>query len=239
VGRVNTITRGGSRYYVEPESGAKVPGVTSIIGMLPKRYLMYWAAKLVAETAVEQAESVLAIRGEWDPAARRYTGDPGAAVDMLKGAPHRYTKSRADIGSAAHDMFERMLRGEDVRRVGMDLEPYRRGFAEFLDKVQPGLVSAEDVMWSDTYQYAGSADAILRIWDEDAGAWLTVICDWKTSKESYPDVALQLTAYSRADRLITPDWGVPADAAYRRGGGVAHYAGAVGVQAGGDHGRRV
>lgn len=192
--RVNTIKRGGSRFYVEPQSGEKAPGVTSIISMLPKPFLTFWAAKMTAEAAVDNIDAVAALA----------KADPEAAVDMLKGAHRRYTKARADVGSKAHDMFERMIRGENVRRVGMELEPYRRHFAEFLDTVQPELVSAEDVMWSDTHNYAGSSDAILRVTDETVGPVL-VMADWKTSAKAYPDVALQLTAYSRADRIISPD----------------------------------
>lgn len=194
MGRVNTIKRGGSRFYVEPESGVKAPGVTSIISMLPKPFLVYWAAKMTAQSAVDNIDAVAALAKT----------DPDAAVDMLKGAHTRYTKSRSNLGSAAHDMFERMMRGENVRRVGMDLEPYRRHFAEFLDEVQPELVSAEDVMWSDTHNYAGSSDAILRVQDEQVGPVL-VMADWKTSKDTYPDVALQLSAYAHADRIIDAD----------------------------------
>lgn len=194
MGRVNTIQRGGSRFYVEPDDGRKVPGVTSIVGMLPKPFLTFWAAKMTAQAAVDNIDAVSALA----------KSDPDAAVDMLKGAHRRYTKARADIGSAAHDMFERIMRGETVRRVGMELEPYRRHFCEFLDKVQPELISAEDVMWSDTHDYAGSSDAILSIKDAD-GTPTLVMADWKTSKDTYPDVALQLSAYAHADRIIGAD----------------------------------
>lgn len=193
MGKVNTIKRGGSRLYVEPHSGHKAPGVTSIINMLPKPFLMYWYARSVAEAAADNLDVVNAL------AAR----DRAGLVDYLKGAPTRYTKSRQNVGSDAHDVFERMIRGEDVRRVGVDLEPYKRNFGEFLDAVQPELISAEDVMWSDTHDYAGSSDAILRITDD--GVPTLAVCDWKTGKDTYADVSLQLTAYARADRIIDAD----------------------------------
>lgn len=194
MGKVKTIKRGGSRFYIRPEDGHKAPGVTSIVGMLPKSFLTYWAAKLTAETAVDNLTAITALA----------ESDRDGAVDYLKGAHTRYTRSRAKIGTDAHDMFERMIRGEDVRRVGMDLEPYRAHFAEFLDRVQPRLISAEDVMWSDTHDYAGSSDAILEMEDDD-GTPVIVMADWKTSKSAYPDVALQLSAYAHADRIITAD----------------------------------
>lgn len=199
-GKVHTIQRGGSRFYVHPETAIKVPGVTSVVSMLPKPFLAFWNAKMVAELAVDSLPFVQQM-------AER---DRQGAVDYLKGAARRYTKARADVGSDAHDLFERMMRGEIIGRVHPDLEPYRRNFADFLEAVNPELVRAEDVAWSDTHQYAGSFDAILRVWlDEDgnptpdrSGEPHLLIVDWKTSKDTYPDVALQMSAYAHADWII-------------------------------------
>lgn len=203
--KIRTTQRSGARFYVNPETRVSLPGVTSVIDMLPKPFLTFWAARLVAETAVDNLPAVASI-------AER---DRQGAVDYLKGAPRRYTKLRADVGSNAHDMFERMIRGEAIGRVHPDLEPYRRGFAEFLAAVRPELVRAEDIAWSDTHGYAGSFDAILRIWlaadgsvDPEHSAGSTsalLIVDWKTSKDTYPQVALQMSAYANADKLIDSD----------------------------------
>ena len=45
---VKTIKRDGSRFYVDPVSGVKVPSVTSIVGNLPKRALQFWRGKMVS-----------------------------------------------------------------------------------------------------------------------------------------------------------------------------------------------
>lgn len=207
---VKTMHKGGSRFYVDHETRVSVPGVTSVIGMLPKQFLKFWAAKLVAETAVDSFDFLERML---------HTSGRDAVVDHLKNAPNRYTKLRANVGSEAHDLFERMIRGEAVRRVHPDLEPYRRNFAAFLHDVNPELVRAEDIAWSDTHQYAGSFDAILRVWvikREDGKLFIDstrsalsepvlLMVDWKTSKDTYPDVALQMSAYSHADKLIDPD----------------------------------
>ncbi|MBA9050798.1 MULTISPECIES: hypothetical protein [Streptomyces] len=195
-GRVSTIHRGGSRFYVDSETKEKVPGVTSVIGMGPKPFLVPWAAKMTAEAAVDNLRAVAAIA----------EGDRDGAVDFLKGAHYRYTKSRAKVGSDAHDMFERMIRGERITEHDYSpaLRPYYVHFSQFLDEVQPELIRAEDVAWSDEHKYAGSFDALLRVKDED-GSPVTVIADWKTSKSTYPDVALQMSAYGFADRLIDPE----------------------------------
>ncbi|MDX3295123.1 hypothetical protein PV569_15555 [Streptomyces scabiei] len=204
MGRVRTIQRGGSRFYVHPERPEiKVPGVTSVVGMLPKPFLMFWAAKMTAELAVDSLPFV----------AQMAERDRQGAVDYLKGASRRYTKMRADVGSDAHDLFERMIRGQFVGSVHPDLEPYRAHFADFLEAVNPRLERAEDVAWSDAHAYAGSFDAVLTVWlDEDgnptpdrSGVPHLLMADWKTSKATYPDVALQMSAYANADRIISPD----------------------------------
>lgn len=198
---VRTIQRSGSRFYFnEAFPDIKYPGVTSVVGMLPKPFLAFWQAKMVAELAVDSLDFI-------EQMAQR---DRDGAVQYLKGAATRYTKTRSRVGSEAHDLFERLIRGERVGRVHPDMVPYQRHFSAFLDGVQPELVRAEDVAWSDTHQYAGSFDGILRLkLDENGkpdpqGESALVMADWKTSKATYPDVALQMSAYAHADVIIDP-----------------------------------
>jgi hypothetical protein len=199
---IRTIQRSGSRFYFNEEfPDIKYPGVTSVVGMLPKPFLAYWQAKMVAELAVDSLDFV----------ERMAERDRAGAVDYLKGAANRYTKSRSKVGSDAHDLFERMIRGERIGRVHPDMTPYHRHFAEFLDVVQPELVRAEDVAWSDEHRYAGSFDAVLRLrlgedgTPDPAGESALLMVDWKTSKATYPDVALQMSAYANAEFIISPD----------------------------------
>lgn len=197
-------------YYQEVEPETKYPGVTRIVDMAPKPFLQRWAANMAADLAIDSLDFVA-------PMAER---DREGAKKYLAGAASRYTTLRAKVGSQAHDLFERQIRGEAVGRVHPDLEPYRRNFADFLDVVRPELVRAEDVAWSDKYRYAGSFDAWLRLrirFAED-GTWIlaseddpeelvhcvNVIADWKTSKSLWPSVALQMAAYAHAEWLFDP-----------------------------------
>lgn len=203
--KVRTIYRGGSRFYVHPADREIIhPGVTSVIGMLPKQnFLGPWNGKMAATLAVDSIDFVA------DMAAR----DREGAIQYLSGAARRYTKVRADIGSEAHDLFERLIRGEYVGRVRADLEPYVKHFREFLAAVNPEFVRAEDVAWSDTYGYAGSFDVWLYVWldangiptPDRSGVKHLIMGDWKTSKATYPDVALQMSAYENADYVIDAD----------------------------------
>lgn len=205
MGKIRTIYRGGSRFYLHPaDRDIAHPGVTSVIGMLPKQsFLAPWQAKMAAELAVDSIDFVKEM-------AER---DRDGAIDYLKGAARRYTKARSDVGSEAHDLFERLMRGEYVGRQRSDIQPYVDNFREFMEAVNPELVRAEDVAWSDTYGYAGSFDVWLRVWIDDdkritpdrSGAPMLLIADWKTSKSTYADVALQLAAYANADFVLDAD----------------------------------
>lgn len=210
--KINTIKRGGSRLYVHPDDGAKVPGVTSVLNMLPKEFLKFWAAKVVAETAVENLGSVVGLA----------MGDPQGAIDYLKRAPMRNTGAAADMGTTVHDMYERLSRGEDVGRLTPDLKPYLAIYRDFEKKFEPEFLHIEDTVWSETHGYAGSFDFIAKVTDPDTGDRMTVIGDWKTTRSGvHEEVALQLSAYKNADYIVTAD-GERVDIPAIEGGIVVH-----------------
>jgi hypothetical protein len=200
--KVKTFSAKGSRFYVHPDTNESVPGVTSILGQLPKPFLQFWAAKVVAEYAVDNVES-------W-----RFL-DAKAAVDLLKGAPRRYTSGRADIGSEAHDAFEAIGNGDDPGPIRIEVQPFVDQFNKFLDDFQPEFIGQELTVWSDQHRYAGSTDAFLRIQGEP------VVVDWKTTKSIYPEVGLQLAAYRFADHVID-QYGTTSPIPALNGGAVLH-----------------
>src|SRR5690606_29622277 len=112
------------------------------------------------------------------------------------------TKEAADFGTDSHDLFERMARGEGAGRVHPELRIMAQHFQEFLDDVQPEFIHLEQTVWNDNPSYAGSFDAIMKVGGE------TVITDWKTTRSGvHEEVALQLTAYANAERIILSETG--------------------------------
>ncbi|SCF42439.1 PD-(D/E)XK nuclease superfamily [Micromonospora echinospora] len=189
--KINTISRGGSRFYVNPETGEKAPGVTSILGMLPKPFLQHWAAKVVAEYATDNLGELVGLR---------LNGDRQGVIDFLKGAPRRDTARAAETGTAVHDAFEKIAKGQPVGRLHPDYRVYVDHFEEFLKEFAPEFVFLEETVWSETWDYAGSFDAYAVIDGE------RVFLDWKTTRSGvHPEVALQLAAYRHADYIIRPD----------------------------------
>lgn len=196
--KINTIKRGGSRLYVHPESAEKVPGVTSVLNMLPKPFLKYWASKVVAEKAVEHLGEVVSIS----------LRDPGAAIDFLKRSPDRFTAAAADNGTEVHGIFETLARGETLGRVHPDMKPYIDVFSGFEKQFKPEFLFLEETVWSETHGYAGSFDFIARVTDPGTSEEMTVVGDWKTTRSGvHTEVALQETAYANADYIVRPDGG--------------------------------
>lgn len=192
--KIQTIRRGGSRFYEHPETGDKVPGVTSVLNMLPKPFLKPWAAKEVAKTAVAMGQS-----GELGPMTQR---DPEGAIDYLKRSPDRNTRHAADVGTAAHGVFETLSLGLPMPHLTPELEPFARHFADYLDKVQPTYLRMEDTVWSEEHRYAGSFDAFAEI--DGVRTWV----DNKTTRSGvHAEVALQLSAYAHADYLLDGETG--------------------------------
>jgi hypothetical protein len=190
--KVPTFYRGGSRYYEHPGTGDKVPGVTSVLNMLPKPFLKAWAAKEVATTAV-------AMGGDLVRMAER---DPDGAIDYLKRSPDRNTRKAADTGTAAHGVFEALSLGQPLGRITEDLEPFARHFADFLDVVQPKFLRCEDTVWSEAHGYAGSFDFLAEIQGERCWG------DNKTTRSGvHAEVTLQLSAYAHADYLLDGETG--------------------------------
>ncbi|MFE9335287.1 hypothetical protein [Streptomyces sp. NPDC007063] len=213
---VHTVQRGGARFYVsDDDTSIPVPGVTSILNMIPKPWLAAWQAKMAGEMAADSIADDYFV-----PMVKR---DRRGAVDWVKGAAARHNSLRQDIGSGAHIIFEQMIRGESPdyspvedeygRDIAARMPVFAAHFAEWLGLAQPTLHSAEDTAWSDRYGYAGSYDADISVrvdaetgqLSPDHGEPLRLLTDYKTGKDTYPEVAVQLTAYAYSDRLISPD----------------------------------
>lgn len=218
-----TAYRGGHRYYIHPDRQREYPGVTSVldVGIAKQKFLVPWAAGMSAELAVD----LLTGDGSREYFAKLIDRDRRGAVDLLKGASARYTKSRSDLGTEAHKLFERMIRdwgsAEDIEsfrrcyeHVHPDVEDHRDHFVAFLLAVNPELIRAEEVVWSDTHGYAGSYDVVIRVWilpdgtpdpTRKIGVPVVIMVDWKTGKDLRAEVGVQLSAYTFAEVTIDAD----------------------------------
>lgn len=176
----NAHSEGNARYYVWPPTGERFPSVTTILSVIDKPALKFWAAKKVAEYAVDNVNN-------WQSL------DQAGAVDLLKGAPFRYSEQRMDLGTAVHEACEAYMTGEPPPVWPPDVSPYMVHFMKFLTDWKPSFESSEASVYSRDNGYAGTLDLLLWLGKELA------LIDIKTGKQAYPEAGLQLNAYANAD----------------------------------------
>ncbi len=192
--------------------------VTTIIGVLDKPALLYWAAEQTANAAIDSVatwQAMLADEGR------------DAAVKWLRDARFRRPKTRLSdtaFGSVVHkvcetyaltgqkpgkDFVEQLVIDAGGPNVDIEAELALVGkclqqFDAWLHRFQPGYQATEVCVYNPTYGYAGQADAFLTI------DGVRFIVDYKSSRNSrdsqgrpkkpYPEqVGLQLAAYRYAE----------------------------------------
>jgi hypothetical protein len=228
VPKLRTVNRGGARYYLHPETQEKAVGVTSVLSMLPKEFLKFWAAKVVAEEAFDRFGIL---------SSYVVDGDREGAVKWLKTAHQRNTGAAAMKGTEIHEMVEAIIDQGGVPK-GMPKAnvPYARGFLEFLEQTEAEVIEQEVSVWS-SRGYSGTFDLSLRVpesafaavgvpsWYE--GADVPIIGDIKTTRSGvHAEVAMQLAAYANAEeRLLIGSQGdtvIEPNPSYQQVGLVVH-----------------
>jgi hypothetical protein len=166
--------------------------VTNVTGALPKPALVAWAAKLTAETAVEQLES-------WRnmPAME--------AVDWLKGTPWRTRDRAAARGTTVHAVVDNMINGLTYEVESLT-EPWIMAATKFVQEARPRPERTETSVYDERSYTAGTFDFLGRL---DAAPELgRVLIDWKTGKGIYADMAVQLVGgYALGAQYILDDDG--------------------------------
>jgi hypothetical protein len=191
--RVDRTTRNGKPTHHYELDGNRVDGVTTVLsGGVPKPWLPGWAARTVAEHAINNWREIDAMRA---------TGGDGPTIQYLKAIPWQKRDEAAVRGTQVHALAEQLIMGEQVD-VPEHLYRHVDGYAAWLDLSGVTPVLTEFVVGSRQHGYAGTADLILR----DHTGRLR-IADIKTSKGVYGETALQLAAYRFAEFYLNPATG--------------------------------
>jgi hypothetical protein len=176
----------GSRVYDHPRTRETAPSVTTVIAAgIPKPRLTGWSDRLAAEYA----------DANWSELSRMPSWE---RIEKIRYAAERERERSSQLGTAVHTAAEAWGKGVPHEH-SKEVDPYMNSFAKFLMDKRPVFLRNEVTVWSRTWNYAGTADAIARI-----GEW-TWLIDFKTGKSLYPEVGLQLSALAHAEFIITPD----------------------------------
>lgn len=179
--------------------------VTSIIGDgVPKPALVNWKGRQIGELAYENLDTL---------AAMKRSGDQDGAVKYLLDKSWAGVKEAQARGTELHEIAESYALGAPIDPPE-HLAAYIEHYVRFLEEHRPVYEMSEAPVYNLTYHYAGTLDAIAVIDGK------RVVLDMKTtpkapgprvSRPPYPEVALQLVAYSRAEKVgITGSERLPA-----------------------------
>jgi len=184
--------RDSARFYDLAED-VQYPSVTTILGVIAKPGLMYWAANV--ERAAILAAVGDALSNKKKPKTR---AEMLALIETLakeKKAADKIKDKAADIGNAAHAMVEYTLRKQLGLKVGPRPEMNKESTLCFQSWQKwfkdTGLrpLHAEKMVFCHACGIAGTADLIA----EKKGA--QYVLDWKTGKAIYEESFLQNIAY--------------------------------------------
>lgn len=168
-------------------------GVTTLLklGLGTSDALVNWAVKTTAEYAIDNYDLVA-------PLAER---DRAAAVKLLTDARWASSSKAAARGTDLHKAAEQLALGQ-TPDVEDHIIPYLEQYTAFLERHAPTFLMAEAPVYSPTFGYAGTCDGLIELDGQ------RLVFDIKTtahapdsgkSRPPFPEVALQLTAYRRAD----------------------------------------
>lgn len=188
----------GHRYVVDGVNYAG-RGVTTLLGDgVNKPALIGWAARVVAEAAVDELDV-------WLPMLRE--GKRRSAVEYLKQQRWETSTEAAARGTEVHSLAAQLAAGQEVE-VSEVTEGLVDAYLAFRADWQPTDELSEVMVVNRTHVYAGTLDLICTLegWRVDRGSRpARVLIDLKTGASGvYPEVALQLAAYRYAEVML-PD----------------------------------
>lgn len=201
--RIIRKDNGRNHWYIDLDTGDRIPGVTGIISDgLPKKALINWAGNATAEYAIDH----------WDELSELA---PSARLKKLQGGRYESRDEAANRGTQVHNMGERLIAGEAVTVPDL-LRPYVDSYVRFLDEFQLRARHVEALVYSVSHRYVGTFDIFGDILlpdmpeyehlprDED-GFVCNALIDAKTNRSGiFGETALQLAGYRFAE-FMQPD----------------------------------
>src|ERR1035437_8455833 len=180
---------GGGRKYVWGNPTETFDSVTSVLRVLNKPALLGWATRMCGEY----------VRDNFGTMAAVMRSDPQAVVQMVKQAPWSQRDAAAERGTFVHALAEAITLGQ-TPRVPDALKGYVSSWAAWRDDFAIEFVMAEATGYNRADGTAGTMDVIVK-----AKGLGTILIDYKTGKDVYPDAAKQLTAYRTMEFVGMPD----------------------------------
>jgi hypothetical protein len=142
--------------------------------------------------------------------------DRDLALRWIKGAADRHRDAAAARGTAVHAAAEDLvltharesarliLNHAEVEPWPEEIAAYQQSFTDWVDDFHPEFLASEATVFNRSQSYAGTLDIIARLTLANDVA-ITPVIDIKAGRAVYPEVALQLAPYARAEFIGHPD----------------------------------
>jgi len=169
----------GGRYY---EWGDKLyPSVTTILhDAVPKPGLAKWQANLIVNSIPKERSRIANTSDE-------------QIRDYFHGLADSSKDTSSARGTVVHAYADSYATGKETPTIADEDKELVTQFENFCYDWKPEFLYTEAPVFSHTYGYAGTADGFVRIKGK------VYVIDYKTGNRIWPEVSLQLAAYSRAD----------------------------------------
>ena len=169
----------GARYTVD---GIKKKGVTTVIGeRFGKSALMWWAENCVYEAFGQQMKH-----------EKKPVDVIQQTMDELKYRVKQIKENAMHIGTNLHTLAEDNITGKEV--ISPNSEPLKtmfEKFKKFWDSKKIKVVETEKTYYSKELDVCGTLDCLVTYKGKIG------ILDFKTSKDFYPDMPIQIHTYKK------------------------------------------
>ena len=171
--------------------GEPLFGVTTVLGVIAKPFLIPWASKMCAEH----------VRSNWK-IGKAYTKKEREEILKEAQNAHQQAKSSAGgTGTNVHEAIEKWIKkGKVLKTKDEQVQKMFDNFVEWATDNDVKFLESEQHVHSEIHWYAGIIDFICTINGK------TFVGDIKTSSGIYPEHFFQMGAYDICKREMNPEF---------------------------------
>jgi hypothetical protein len=174
--------------HVYQFNGTPVAGTTSILKVINKPALIQWAASMAANH----------VRATYVEGMSK--NDMELLCREAATAHNKFRDKAAGIGTEVHAVVEASLKGKPLPRISTEEALSAcNAFMDWRQKADIRPIANEQILFSKQWWYAGTADIIAHIDGQ------VTIADIKTSSGIYPEMFMQIAAYTNALEEMRPE----------------------------------
>lgn len=208
---------GKGRWYTHPVTGEMWPSVTNVLDTaVSKPALVPWAAKAVAEKAVNEMPRLVASTMVHVCKPKRVADECGKCRDCLtkelKREPNFVKDMAADLGTRIHAWADAKVLGKPIPH-DPEVAPYGKQLLRFFHEhgidIDTDVEATEATVVNRKVGYAGTGDLWVRL-KTGASRKRLVLIDYKSSATRqalsvYPEQGMQLAALANAETVLLDD----------------------------------